>query len=252
MKKAKMTLLPTGQVIAVLGVTYRTLYNYLHDYPEAFSESARVTKKGKRFNSSDMAAIQTIRHLHSERQSKDAISKALSDGYMAPLEGTYKPEDVNRLIEASWLMLQEACDILEETKRQFRRCEFCEWDLRYHIEKGFYKTIFRYEEFEHELNQIKLVVGRISDSHQARQMRDDEYERLHKWIRFHFLDEEERRQNINANQERTGLEVQQAKLQLVHDVRSMTGWLYDKLPRRGEEQLLPQNERRKGDKIESP
>ena len=225
--------LPTGHVLALLGLTYRTVYNYLRDYPEAFSESARAPKKGKRFTSSDMAKIQAIRHLHSERQSHDVISKALSDGYVPPLEGTCKPEDINRLVEASWIMLQEANDILTETKKQLKRCEYCEWDLRYHIEKGFYKTIFRYEEFEHELNQIKLIVGRISDSHSARQMRDDEYRTLEKWIRFHFLAQEERQAKRQEELEGVGVEVAKARLELVHDVKGMTGWLYDKLPKRG-------------------
>ena len=243
--------LPTGHVLAVLGITYRTLYNYLHDYPEAFSETARAPKKGKRFTSEDIATIQTIRHLRSERQSHEAISKALADGYIVPLEGTYKPEDINRLIEASWMMLQEAQDILAETKKQFERCEFCEWDLRYHIENGFYKTIFRYEEFEHELNQVKLIVGRISDSHVARQQRDEEYERLHKWIRFHFLAEEERRKKKQEELEGVAMEFAKVKFELVHDVEAMTSWLYDKLPHKVGK-LLSERERRKGDKIESP
>lgn len=234
--------LPTGHVLAVLGMTYRTLYNYLHEYPDAFSESARSPKKGKRFTSDDIARIQTIRHLHSERQSHEVISKALSDGYVAPLQGHYSPEDANRLLEASWVMLQEANDILTETRQQFKRCEYCEWDLRYHINEGFYKTIFRYEEFEHELNQIKLIVSRMSDSHKERQMRDEEYERLNKWIRYKFLDDEERRKRINLQEEQAGLEQAQAKAQIVHDVKAMTGWLYDKLPHRSEH----------GDKISMP
>jgi hypothetical protein len=223
-------LLPTGHVLAVLQVSYRTLYNYLHDYPEAFSESARAPKKGKRFTSDDVAKIQTIRHLHSERKGHEEIAKALSSGYVAPLEGHYSPEDANRLIEASWVMLQEANDILVETKQQFKRCEYCEWDLRYHIKEGFYKTIFRYEEFAHELDQIKLIVGRISDSHKERQMRDEEYVRLHKWIRFHFLEEEERRRK--RQQEIEAVEVENAKnrFQLVHDEKAIVKWIYDKLP----------------------
>lgn len=246
--KKKNKSLPTGQVMAVLGLSYRTIYNYLRDYGDSFSESARSPKKGKRWTPGDLAALQTIRHLHSERCSREVINQALADGYIAPLEGQYKPEDINRLIEASWLMLQDAQNILAETKKQFTRCEFCEWDLRYHIQNGFYETIFRYEEFEHELNQIKLVVGRISDSNQARQMRDDEYRRLHAEIRYKFLAEEERR--IQQQHELEGVEVENAKarLVLVHDKRAITKWIYDLLPRR-EKREPDQGE---GDKIDLP
>ena len=192
MKKASPKPLPTGHVLAIMGLKYRTLYNYLRDYGEYFSEGAKSPKKGKRWTSEDLIVIQTVRHLHNERLGSKAIKQQLSEGYKTPLGSGYKPEDINRLIEASWIMLGETDELLEKTELLFNKCALCEFDARRYV-NNFLETMMRYEEFDRELKQIKLIVGRVSDSHRARQWRDEEYERLHKWIRFKFLSEEERR-----------------------------------------------------------
>lgn len=245
--KAKKPL-PTGQVLGVLGLKYRTLYNYLRDFGEYFSEGARSPKKGKRWSPEDMTVIQTIRHLHSERRSQEEIKKALAEGYKTPLAGGYSPEDVNRLIESSWLLVNQANALLVETQKIFDRCKFCEWDLRYHIDKGFYKTIFEYEEFAHRLNQVELIVGRISDSHHARQMRDDEYQRLHQMIRYRILAEEEGRKEKQRELQGVEVEIAKNKLMLVHDQKAITKWVYDLLPRRRDHPKESQD----GDKIIEP
>lgn len=197
-KNAKMKShnpLPTGQVLAVLGLKYRTLYNYLHDFGDYFSEGAKKPKKGKRWTSEDISTIQTIRHLHSERKGSEEIRQSLAEGFRSPLEGAYKPEDMNRLIQAAWLLVGQAQELSEKMELQYQRVMASELIARNRV-NTFLETILKYEEFEHELRQIKLIVGKISDSHKARQERDEEYQRLHKWIRFHFLAEEDRRKKL--------------------------------------------------------
>jgi hypothetical protein len=215
-KKAEKKPLPTGQVLAIMGLKYRTLYNYLHDFGEFFSDEARAAKRGKRWTAEDISKIQVIRHLHSERRGKEDIRAALADGYKPPLDGLYKPEDINRLIEAAWLLLEQAEQRLDITEKLFKRCEFCEFDARYNVNK-FLETIYRYKEFEHELKQIKMIVGPLKDTHKARQERDEEYERLHRIIRFHFLAEEDRR-----------VKIEQARMDDVEDRQLITKWVRSK------------------------
>jgi hypothetical protein len=116
----------------------------------------------------------------------------LSEGYSTPLGSSYKPEDVNRLVEASWIMLGETEELLEKMELQYQRVMASELIASRRV-NSFIEMVSRYDEINQEIKQIKLIVGRLHDSHKARQERDEEYERLHKWIRFKFLAEEERR-----------------------------------------------------------
>ena len=203
-EKPKM-LLPTGQVLGVLGIKYRTLYNYLRDFEDYFSKTASKPKKGKRWTADDLSVIQAIRHLHSERRGIEYIKEQLSEGWRPPLEGLYKPEDINRLVESAFLFQEQAAKRLERMEELFNICQTCEFETRRHV-SYFRSMIYRWEDIEHDLKQVKLIVGRISDSHKARQERDREYERLHAWIRFRFLDEEDDRQELQRLGNKDALE----------------------------------------------
>lgn len=210
--------LPTGQVLVVCGLKYRTLYNYLRDFGEFFSDSSRITKKGKRWTPNDLAVIQTIRHLHSERQSQAEIKQALTEGYITPMQGGYGPEDINRLIEASWLLVGDAEERLDKIDLLFAKCGVCEWQARQHL-STFMKTIDRYDQIDREVKQIRMIIGPLKDTKRARQERDSEYRHLHQELRFVFLAEEERRQEINRQQ-----------AEVVDDQKKITGFIRGLIP----------------------
>lgn len=68
----------TRTVEGMTNIPIRTIQDYVRDFRDHFSETARIKSKGRRFTPADVDILQTIKRLRGERVADEEIRKVLS------------------------------------------------------------------------------------------------------------------------------------------------------------------------------
>lgn len=121
MKKKKRAGMTTGQVSGITWLAPTTMYRYVKDYPDYFSDPAKLHTKGRRWNDQDIETLNAIRTLHHSRLGKEKIKEALSNGWRPPIDSEPDREKFNRALESVFALRDEIDKMFSshETRHQY-------------------------------------------------------------------------------------------------------------------------------------
>ena len=101
----------SGQVSGITELHRQSLYRYVKDFPEFFSETARQHKQGRRWTREDLEMIQAIRCLYHERTGKEKIREMIKGGWRLVDSLPWTRELQSRLIEMTLAAYEESKEI---------------------------------------------------------------------------------------------------------------------------------------------
>lgn len=126
-RKRRNTDLTTGQVAAILHVSTQSLFYYVRNFRQYFSESAGQRTQGRHWTVEDLELVQLIRSLYHERAGTEKIHELLSSGWRLQNTQLWTRELITILLDETLTAQEEARDsagevitlkrILEERKR---------------------------------------------------------------------------------------------------------------------------------------
>jgi hypothetical protein len=123
----------TGQVSGFTMVGRQSLYRYVRDFPEFFTETAKQHKQGRRWELDDLVIVQSIRMLYHERMGKEKIRELIKGGWKLCDNQPWTRELQSRLIEATFTAYAEAEEISKQAVAAIDDLEnktfFVEWNL---------------------------------------------------------------------------------------------------------------------------
>lgn len=132
--KAKKRTYTTGQMSGISGLHRQTLYRYVRDFGEYFTETARQHKQGRRWEFSDVEVARAIRGLYHEGASKEKIKGMLKGGYRLADNEAWTRELQSKLIEIAFAANANADDISRQAIAAINDLEnktfFVEWNLK--------------------------------------------------------------------------------------------------------------------------
>jgi DNA-binding transcriptional MerR regulator len=105
--------LTTGQVSGLLGIPSCTLQRYVREFRKHFSESARITNRGRRWTADDIDTLMIIRKMHQSQEGLQAIDQALENCHSSPAAEDPRPEVMD-----SFTLLATAAAVLEEVRAE--------------------------------------------------------------------------------------------------------------------------------------
>lgn len=134
-------------------------------FPDFFSEAVKNPRKGKRWTQDDIYIVQSIRQLHNERKGNEKIKALLKDGYTVPIYSAAATAELNRILAASWDMLEQCDKLLKESKIELFRSKW--FNEKASREQPFVLNhIEEHHTIERELRRIRLFLRRpISEGH---------------------------------------------------------------------------------------
>lgn len=127
----------SGNVVGMTGISACTIRRYIRDFRQFFSESAQQPHRGRRYTADDQRKLLSIRHLYSERKSRDKIMSALEGKWTPPSMPRYDIEDTTKIIACAHEMLRETKKYSDKAEAQVHRATYATSYL--------YKTIDRLE-----------------------------------------------------------------------------------------------------------
>ena len=126
-KKKRKTDLTTAQISAIMRVSFDSLYVYVRNFPEYFSDGAKKHTVGRLWTQEDLEMVQTIRCLYHEKTGTENIRSLLQSGWRLQntqiwtrelisllLDQTLTAQEETRLATREVITLQE---LLAERKR---------------------------------------------------------------------------------------------------------------------------------------
>jgi hypothetical protein len=159
--------LTTGQISGLTQIGYMSLYRYVKDFPEYFSETARQHKRGRRWINADLELVQSIRFLYHQHSKKESINQILASGWRQKINPAYNAETLTRMIEDVLGISDEAKTVIKEAQKAFEDYKA-------------YQTIFRhYQDLvislrdrivrdEQEIARIKLYLRKPQNTPSGR------------------------------------------------------------------------------------
>ena len=96
---AKSTNYSSGAVSGMTGVSAQSLYRYVREFPEFFTERVRSHKRGRRWEDDDVLVVLSLQNLFTKRLGKQAILEELRSGWRLDVGGEASPEMRQRLSE---------------------------------------------------------------------------------------------------------------------------------------------------------
>jgi hypothetical protein len=91
----------TGQAAGLTQVSPMRLYHYVKDFPEFFSEGAKVHKRGRRWTNDDIEIILSIKALYHTRTGKENIRSLIAQGWRMEADSFFGREALDTLLEAA-------------------------------------------------------------------------------------------------------------------------------------------------------
>ena len=104
----RKTDLNTGQMSAIVRVSFQSLYVYVRTFPEFFSESARQHTQGRRWTIEDLEMVQSIRCLYHERAGTEKIRELLASGWRLQNVQIWTRELITLLLDQTLKAQEEA------------------------------------------------------------------------------------------------------------------------------------------------
>ena len=143
-KKKRKTDLTTAQISAIIRVSFDSLYVYVRNFPEFFSEGAKKHTVGRMWNQDDLEMVQSIRCLYHEKTGTENIRALLQSGWRLQNVQIWTKELISLLLEQTLKAQEEANEsaqevitikqVLEERKRnnkEFQEMWIQLWDLQH-------------------------------------------------------------------------------------------------------------------------
>lgn len=157
MKEKQFT---TGQLSGITRISYISLYRYVRNYPEFFSDGVRRHRRGRRWNPSDLAMVQAIRYLLHERKSKAEVKQILRDGFKLQLDSTFTVEAFSRLFEATLALADHSEKLVHDAQRAIDDVKFLHTlTIEQRVQIADMSTKVR--QLEHEVSNQKLRIDNI-------------------------------------------------------------------------------------------
>ena len=103
----------TAHVSGMTGIPIRTIQDYVKDFRDRFSETARQPSKGRRFTDADIKILHTIRRARHERIPDDDIRKIISGEIDLPLAQEYNEDDIKQMVINASVNLERAIKLME-------------------------------------------------------------------------------------------------------------------------------------------
>ena len=114
-------LLTSGQISGMAGIGKMSLYHYVKDFPEFFTDSAKKHKKGRRWSLSDFEVVQAIRYLYHERKGKEFVRETLAAGWRPAVNPAYSSETLARLINQVLSSSEQSEETLKDAHKAIKR-----------------------------------------------------------------------------------------------------------------------------------
>jgi hypothetical protein len=112
MKELELT---TGQLSGVTLLSYGSIYRYVKDFPDFFSDRARQHTRGRRWTIKDLEAVQAIRYLYHDNTPREQIYQMLSEGWRPLMADT--TETITKLVEATLTEAAEARKFIKSEQK---------------------------------------------------------------------------------------------------------------------------------------
>ncbi len=147
----------TGQILGITLINRMTLFRYVKDFHEFFSETAKQHKKGRRWTVNDLEVVQAIRYLHHEHKGNVYIRQLLSKGWRSSISRPYDIESISRLLNRSFTNAEEARQLLADATKQLQYAKFATqrakstWDNTQYLMK-------RLGQLDEEITRIKYFL----------------------------------------------------------------------------------------------
>lgn len=100
----------TGNLCGFLSISPSSVYQYVYNFPQFFSDGAKQHKRGRRWSLSDIEIIQSIRHLRMERAGTKRITEVLASGWRSESKPAVERELVGHLIEVTEILLDQVTE----------------------------------------------------------------------------------------------------------------------------------------------
>lgn len=111
----------TGQASGITEIPIRTMQDYVQDFRECFSETARQPLKGRRFTDADIDALRTIREMREDRESDDDIRKVLTGEVQRRLAHKYEESKVRQMAVRFMEVYEKAMETQKDYERMLRQ-----------------------------------------------------------------------------------------------------------------------------------
>jgi hypothetical protein len=108
--------LTTGQLVGATWLDQSTVYRYLSEFGDYFSDTAKRPGRGKRWTQQDLQTVQALRSLHHAHQGRDVIIECLKNNWRPP-DGSAESSDI------LYSMLLQVQDQLILMRREFTEHE---------------------------------------------------------------------------------------------------------------------------------
>jgi len=113
-KIAKSHTFTTGQISGITRIGRQSLYRYVRDFPDFFSQTVRQHKQGRRWTQDDLNMIEAIRCLYHERTGEQRIKEIIKGGWRLADNQAWTRELQSRLIEMTFAANAEADEISKQ------------------------------------------------------------------------------------------------------------------------------------------
>jgi hypothetical protein len=106
----------SGQVAGLTQISPMRLYHYVRDFPEFFSEGAKIHKRGRRWSPEDIELVLSIKSLYHDRTGKENIRQLIAQGWRMEKSSFYGREALNALLETAEVYYANAAEVNKTAK----------------------------------------------------------------------------------------------------------------------------------------
>jgi hypothetical protein len=92
------------------------LYAYVRDFPEFFTEGAKIHKRGRRWTPEDIRVVLSIKALFHDRAGRENIRELLAQGWRIENSAIFGQEALSTLLEAAQLYEVNAAEVNKTAK----------------------------------------------------------------------------------------------------------------------------------------
>ena len=103
-----MDTLTSGQVTGLTQVTPQRIYHYVKDFPEFFTEGAKVHHRGRRWTTEDVEIILSIQALYHDRTGRENIRQLIGQGWRMKKEFVFGRESLSNILEVAQIYSDSA------------------------------------------------------------------------------------------------------------------------------------------------
>ncbi len=162
-KNLKIRKFTTGQVSGFTMVGRQSLYRYVRDFPEFFTETAKQHRQGRRWELDDLTIVQSIRMLYHERRGTEKIRELSKGGWQLSDNQSWTRELQSRLIEATFAAYADAEEISKKALNAIEELKLFTGVAKYNNEEFaalWIKVMDLQEEFRVWEQELKIT-GRV-------------------------------------------------------------------------------------------